>query len=283
MKISHFLETTIKAGVITIDTNEKIKTYREEYEKIKRQIKLSVYRVGTKTVVHGKIPSSIKDVYYDTLIELYKEGKSLEDTHIKIFSNSPSFVYFLAYVFYNLEDPEMDPAVKGMIVDQFHKKIPKNNLTADITAKKIGKEVLHGEPVIRNPYGIPLLDKTLYFTIFKLMETYSDDDRRSLTKLKNRTSQVFPSYIKLESSIASFEKMMIYREKMKMEMQKKVAKEKLGNTAIAKEAEAKIDQGKNVAIRHLKAGGSSVRIRETSNVNRIKASSSTINKIKKMK
>ena len=159
MKLEQFLESPSPKGGIKIPTNELITKHRESYNKVKGKIRSNVYTTDRKTyIVLVRIPSGeVKDFNYDCIIQFNKIGNSLEDSDIKIFSNSPSFVFSFAYVFYHIADE----GSTGMIADKFAKLIPEKRLTADITKDKIGKEVLHGEPVTRNPYGIPLLDKTL--------------------------------------------------------------------------------------------------------------------------
>ena len=92
-----------------------------------------------------------------------------------------------------------------MIADKFAKLIPEKRLTADITKDKIGKEVLHGEPVTRNPYGIPLLDKTLYLAIFHILEKYN---AKSLPRQSRMINEKF-----LINNVKSFDKTMLLREK----------------------------------------------------------------------
>lgn len=178
MKLKRFLSDnfSLGKGSIKIPAEELINKYRNNYhEAIKKGLKFptDLYWIAKESVVvvHVKVPSeSVKNFYYDVLIQFEKDGKDFEDCHIKIFSNSPSFVYTYAYVFYHLEDDEREG--KGMIIDDYDKKIPKERLLVSGAENKLDKEVLHGYPTVRNPYGLPLFDKTVYYAIFNIIENF---------------------------------------------------------------------------------------------------------------
>ena len=138
---------------------------------------------GDTLTVHVKVPSkSLKKFYYDVLFELVpiNGAKTIEDCHVKIFSNSPSFVYSYAYVFYHL-DPDSDGVTSGstgksrktpgMLINRLYRKIPMNRLLIPGTENKYGDRVLNEPPVIRNPYNLPLFDSSLYLAIHYLEDT----------------------------------------------------------------------------------------------------------------
>lgn len=274
MYLEKFLESPNPRGGIKIPTNELITKYREKYEKIKRNIKSNVYTLDRKKFyVLVRIPSAeVKDFTYDVVIEFTSVGKSLEESHIKIFSNSPSFVYSFAYVFYHLEDE----GNVGMIIDKFEKHIPKERLAADITDKKIGKEVLHGKPVHRNPFGIPLLDKTLYYAVFHILDKYT---KITLIQNSRRVNEQF-----FINNVKSFEKTMLLREKMLQGQKKEKIRRIVRNPKVAQELERRIDQGNNVVVHNVKrTHDNKVRVTPSKNVTRVKAAKTSITKIKKMK
>ncbi len=93
MKLEQFLESPSPKGGIKIPTNELITKHRESYNKVKGKIRSNVYTTDRKTyIVLVRIPSGeVKDFNYDCIIQFNKIGNSLEDSDIKIFSNSPSF------------------------------------------------------------------------------------------------------------------------------------------------------------------------------------------------
>jgi hypothetical protein len=206
------------------------------------------------------------------LIQFTSLGKTIEESDIKIFSNSPSFIYSFAYVFYHLD---VD-GTKNMIIDEFDKHIPKERLLADISSEKIGEEVLHGEPVTRNPYGLPLFDKTLYFAVFHILEKYD------VAKIKRYARPINKKF--LIDNIKSFDKTMLLREKMAIEAKKKEIRSTVTNKGLKKDAIDKLDQGMNVNIRYnKKVRGGVIKSKPSTNVTRTKAASTSIDKIKKMK
>lgn len=174
MKLRNFLSDnfSVGKGAIKLPIESLLEDYREGYKKLEKKPKVAVFKMTStgSTVAHVEIPSqTIEGFHYDVILELnIDNAKDYEDCHIKVFSNSPSFVYSYAYVFYHYEDTEL--GVKGMIIDKYHQKIPKANLMPKVANASVPEEVLTHKPVMRNPLGIPLFDKTTYYAVFALME-----------------------------------------------------------------------------------------------------------------
>ena len=177
MKLKRFMSDTLSfgKGAVKIPSAELIEEFKHKYDILADKglkFKISVYRLipSNTIVVHTKVPSeTVHGFYYDVLLELTSNGaKDFEECDIKIFSNCPSFVYTYAYVFYHLEDDEAK--TKGIIIDQYEKKIPRENLIITGASKKLTEEILHGRPVVRNPYGLPLFDKSVYYAIFNMVD-----------------------------------------------------------------------------------------------------------------
>lgn len=273
MILNRFLEFPSSKGSVKIPTNELIGKYKEDYKAVKSKISAKIYKIGNEYFAHVLIPSgSVDKFFYDVLIQFTSLDKTLEDSHIKIFSNSPSFVYSFAYVFYNLDVDGQ----KNMIADDMDKLIPKNRLTADITDKKIDDEVLEHAPVTRNPYGLPLFDKTLYFGVFYILEKYDPQKFKRYARVVNNKFLI--------DNIKSFEKTMLLREKMLIEAKKKEINQVVANKTVKKEAKERLDQGMNVSIRYnKKVRGGVIKSKPSSNIRKIKAASTSINEIKKMK
>lgn len=212
MQLKKFLSDNIPLGkgAIKIPAAELIERYRKQYDAMKAQhmqFKHDAHYVmpGGRVVVHIKVPSeSVPNFYYDVLLELkaVNHSKQFEDCHIKIFSNCPSFVYTYAYVFYHLNDPDLDST--NLIIDRFDQKIPKDRLMVKGAEKKLGEEVLTNSPVVRNPYGLPLFDKSVYYAIFYLMENLNFDRVIYNKKIITETQ--------LLKSIPDFEKLMTNRK-----------------------------------------------------------------------
>lgn len=269
MKLKRFLSDSISfgKGSVKIPSAEIIEKFKNQYDAMLTRglkFKVSIYRPigGNGIIVHTKVPSETVDgFYYDVLIELISNGATdFEECDIKIFSNSPSFVYTYAYVFYNLEDDESKS--KGLIIDEYHKKIPKDNIMITGTSKKLSEEILHGKPIIRNPFGIPLFDKSIYYAIFNMVDKL-DFNITIHSKKLIRQKQLF-------DLVEDFETLMIHRKSLADKNREKKKLEKLAIEKTFKKVESKIDT--------LSRGNS------TKIVNKIKEKkSSSVNKTNKVK
>lgn len=218
MRLSKFLQDTISfsSGSVKIPLKSQIDTYREKYEALikDKQIRHDIYRImpGNRFIVHIKIPSSsLEQFYYDVLLELTPTDRSpsLEDCEVQFFSNSPSFVYGgYAYLFYHMDingENRKNSKAKGMMIDIFRTKIPRENLLVPGSASKLGKEAVGTEPEVRNPMGIAIPDSSIYYAIFHLLDEVSYNEvfgsRKTLTE-----RQLF-------HSISDFDHLMVERKR----------------------------------------------------------------------
>lgn len=243
MLLKNFLadELQVKKGSVKMPIKSLVDQYKERYEEMaqdtSRPFSYMVYRTtpGGRIIVHVKVPSrSLTKFYYDVLLELEPTDKatSIRDCHVKFFSNSPSFIYSYAYVFYHLDPgdsstPKGRRSRSGMIIDTFTKKIPRDRLLMPGTEKKIGDKVLKNEPVVRNPLGLPYLDSSIYVAIFYLEDITTLP--QILSQRNYRTeSQIF-------NSVADFDKLMADRKRVALrEKNQAVAKQKRENTEVRK-------------------------------------------------
>lgn len=241
MQLKRFLSDSISfgKGSVKIPSAEIIEKFKDQYDAMVAKglrFKVTIYRPigGDGVVVHTKVPSeTVEGFYYDVLIELISNGaKDFEECDIKIFSNSPSFVYTYAYVFYNLEDDETK--TKGMIIDEYHKKIPRDNIMLTGTSTKLSEEILHGKPVVRNPFGIPLFDKSIYYAIFNMVDKL-DFNITIHSKKLIRQKQLF-------DLITDFETLMIHRKSLVDKSRERKKREKLEIEKKFKTAETKLDK-----------------------------------------
>ena len=214
---------TLKKGSIKLPVGGFIHMNLEKYQEMKKNTNKpflhTSYLVtpGDTLTVHVKVPSkTLKKFYYDVLFELtpIQGASSIRDCHVKIFSNSPSFVYSYAYVFYHL-DPEDNEGPKesskkrrtpGMIMNRLYRKIPINRLLMPGTEDKYGDKVLQEPPVIRNPYNLPMFDSSLYMAIHYL------EDVTTLSELKSKAKRITEN--QLLSSVADFESLMEERKRV---------------------------------------------------------------------
>lgn len=237
MKLQSFMNDNlpVQKGSVKIPIKGLIETYRDDYYKMKAIKKIdcthTVYRMpDDTTIVHVKVPSgTVKNFYYDVLYELSYTNttKDILDCEVKIFSNSPSFVYTYAYVFYHMGATEGVAAPTGMLINRTTQKIPKDRLLIREAEKKLGKEPLREPPVVRNVLGLPLFDKSLYFALFYLL------DNSSLPAI--RMSAKKTTWNKLLNDIPEFETLMFDRKKMeRAQREKEAAKRKSIQKAIRK-------------------------------------------------
>ena len=219
MKLKAFMADTfsVSKGAVRINTKGIIEDYRERYDvMVKNQKKVphaDTYTVtpGNRVIVHIKIPSeTIDGLFYDVLLELSAEktAVSFEECDIKIFSNSPSFVYSVAYIFAHWDPDAQKPTEKGkgMMIDTLKGKLPRDRMLIPGVEKKLGKKPIHDPPEIRNPMGLPLFDKSIYFAIFYMM------DNMAFHQVMNNHRFCTTQYV--FNSVTEFDKLMMERKRM---------------------------------------------------------------------
>lgn len=224
MKLDNFLKdsASIQKGAVKLPIKGMIEQYRERYNNLVKsgaKFRHQVYKTspGGRTIVHVKCPSeSVSNFFYDVLLELeYSDLTTrLEDCDVKIFSNCPSFVYTYAYVFYHYGSVEQSTKTKnaierkkgatGMIINMLAKKIPADRLLVPGSEERLGDAVLDNAPVVRNPAGLPLLDKSLYHAIFYLQ------DNVPLRVIKS--SKTYRTEAQIFASVADFDALMANRK-----------------------------------------------------------------------
>lgn len=216
MKLRNFMMDTLNVG-IKIPTRPLIEGYRERYQSLikTKQFSHTIYTVmpGNRTMVHIKVPSeTIDGFFYDVVFELShpKEvGNSVLDCDVKFFSNCPSYVYTLQYVMSHYY-----PDAKGRMNRG-------DNLAIAGLSRTLGPQPSKDKPVVRNPLGIPMLDKSLYFGIFYMESTLTWDAIKSVHN--NITLG------QLMVSIPEFDHLMVERKRLEnaQKVEKETAKKEL--------------------------------------------------------
>ena len=237
MQLKQFLSDniTLGKGAVKIPAGEMIEKYRKQYDAMKTRnlkFKHEVHALmpGARAIVHVKVPSeTVDNFFYDVVIEFDpfingnvagKRAHSFEDCHVKVFSNCPSFVYTYAYVFYHMKDPERGS--DSMIIDKFNQKIPKDRLMIKGLEKSLGEKPLTDDPVVRNPYGLPLFDKSIYYAIFYIIETLNVD--RTVYNKRMITEKQFLQ------GIPDFDYLMTLRKSQEQKMRERKRKETRAKT-----------------------------------------------------
>lgn len=239
---------SVGKGSIKIPMKGFIEEMHERYDEMsKNNVKPflhAVYTVtpGDRMIVHVKVPSRslATKFYYDVLLELepLKNAVTIRDCHVKIFSDSPSFVYSYAYVFYHLDpngqtiDPKKTRKGPGLLINKLQGKIPADRLLMPAAEKKLGDEVLKNPPVVRNPHNLPLFDSSIYLAIIYL------EDVTTLPQLQRQAKRITEN--QLMSSIPEFDKLMEERKKIARKESDKKKQERAKIQATFKEHETKL-------------------------------------------
>lgn len=236
MKLKEFLSDTLSVGKgsVRIPISNMVTIHRSKYNELAKKASKpfhhEIYTItpGNRKIIHVKVPSeTVNDFYYDVLLELTPEdsSSSLADCHVKIFSNCPSFVYTSAYIFAHW-DPDASRAskspVKGMMIDLFKRKLPRDRLLLPGAEQKLGEQPIHDKPTTRNPMGFPMFDKSLYYATFYVLENVT------LEKLQTTHNNI--TELQLYANIMDFDTLMTKRKiqaekdkRTKEENQKKLA------------------------------------------------------------
>lgn len=248
MKLRAFMSDTMQPakGAMKISTKGIIEGYRERYDAlIKRpeaKFHVQTYRVSPnhQIMVHVKVPSeTVNKLHYDVLLALSPEKGTMDllDCDVKIFSNCPSFVYSVAYIFAHW-DPDAKPGIttkgKGMMIDTLKGKLPRDRMLIPGTEKKLGKQPVHDPPVVRNPLGLPLFDKSIYYAIFYLQDNVPYD---RIIRTHNNVSMA-----RVVASVEDFERLMSYRRKLEQEQKRQKALQQKSTDRDSRTIERNLDK-----------------------------------------
>ena len=221
-----------KGSTVKIPVGGVVSEYRQRYDALvkdpNRRFRHDVYmiRPGDIPVIHVKVPSeSIKTepFYYDVLIQLEPNPDSISfrDCDVRVFSNCPSYVYSgLGYIHshWNTEEQGGRPS---MMIDSLKGKLPRENLLVKGSEKQLGYKATHKEPVVRNPMGLPIFDKSLYYAIF-----YIEDN---LSLLGVKSSHHYVSQSQMVANVSSFDHLMAERKRAEHRDQERRNKDKHRN------------------------------------------------------
>lgn len=248
MKLRAFMSDTMQPakGAMKVSTKGIIEGYRERYDAlIKRpeaKFQVQTYKVSPnhQIMVHVKVPSeTVNKLHYDVLLALSPEKGAMDllDCDVKIFSNCPSFVYSVAYIFAHW-DPDAKPGTTtkgtGMMIDTLKGKLPRDRMLIPGTEKKLGKQPVHDPPVVRNPLGLPLFDKSIYYAIFYLQDNVPYDQ---IIRTHNNVSMA-----RVVASVEDFERLMSYRRKLEQEQKRQKALQQKSTDKDSRTIERNLDK-----------------------------------------
>lgn len=248
MKLRAFMSDTMQPakGAMKVSTKGIIEGYRERYDAlIKRpeaKFQVQTYKVSPnhQIMVHVKVPSeTVNKLHYDVLLALSPEKGTMDllDCDVKIFSNCPSFVYSVAYIFAHW-DPDAKPGTttkgKGMMIDTLKGKLPRDRMLIPGTEKKLGKQPVHDPPVVRNPLGLPLFDKSIYYAIFYLQDNVPYEQ---IIRTRNNVSMA-----RVVASVEDFERLISYRRKLEQEQKRQKALQQKSTDKDSRTIERNLDK-----------------------------------------
>ena len=217
---------SIRPGSVKLPIKGLVDGYRARYsELIKRaRFHVQLYNISGTTYMHVKVPSeTVKNVNYDVVLEFLRKGKDLMDSEVRVFSNSPAFVYYYAYALYHYGE---DITQRRTIFNR--RRPPTDSQLIPILLEHLPDASLTNPPEVRNPAQIPLPDKSVYFALLYLM---------SLNPALIAQSGQHITEDQLRTSVAVFDKL--------MDLRKREANKQRAETARKRaEEEAKIEKPK---------------------------------------
>lgn len=248
MKLRAFMSDTMQPakGAMKVSTKGIIEGYRERYDALIKRTRskfhVQTYKVSpnNQIMVHVKVPSeTVNKLHYDVLLALSPEKGTMDllDCDVRIFSNCPSFVYSVAYIFAHW-DPDAKAGTntkgKGMMIDTLKGKLPRNRMLIPGTEKKLGSQPVHEPPVVRNPLGLPLFDKSIYYAIFYLQDNVPYNQ---IIHTRNNVSMA-----RVVASVEDFERLMSYRKKLEQDQRRQKALQQKSTDKDSRTIERNLDK-----------------------------------------
>lgn len=138
--------SNLSKGQSSVSVKYILQGLQQNYEKIKPKIKVNGHQQDSdSTTFFFSIPSIDKStIFYDIVLWLKTKEKLLLDTQIKVFSNSPVFVYNFCYTFYQ----------SGSL----------------LYPEKYSNDFKVLPPRIRNPWNLHSFDKHIFAAILFIKE-----------------------------------------------------------------------------------------------------------------
>lgn len=158
---------SIRPGSVRLPIRGLVEDYRRRYVELTKSSRFHVqlYNISGTTYLHVKVPSeTVKNVHYDVVLELLRRGDDIQGSEVRVFSNSPAFIYYYAYALYHYGE---DITQRRTIFNR--RRPPVNSQLIPLLLEHLPDAALTDPPEVRNPAQIPLPDKSIYFAIFYLM------------------------------------------------------------------------------------------------------------------
>lgn len=193
--INQYLKNPMGAGSSLAPSQAVKDKYNKEFKDIRSKMKCYWYKVEDSSIAHVLIPSeSTEGLNYDVVFEFgdISNARDIKDTPIKVFSNSPSFIFTYAKVFKD----------QGLLCSWLE--------------DKYVDKVLQLDPTTRNRYKIVSYEKSLYLACLYIASN------RSIALSVNMNAITFTNYEQVATRISSERALKNRRNRI----QKKAKKEK---------------------------------------------------------
>lgn len=164
--IKDFLNNPGGKGNAALNIKSVKEGFTARYEKIVKNIDYQIFLVKKDVYILVNIPSSVQGIKYDILVKFTETSKSagtsIADYDMKLFSNSPSFLYTYAYAY------------------------DKQGLFLTDCKRKLSAQMLKDIAKSKNPYGILSYD----FSIFAALHFIVSNDYLSLDTINQYGKKV---------------------------------------------------------------------------------------------
>lgn len=235
--IKEFFNNPAGKGSAVLNINATKNKFQEKYNQIHKRISHKSFFVKDDIYILVNIPSSVEGIMYDVLMKFEKNKKSIGttilDMEMRLFSNSPSFLYTYANAY------------------------DKQKLFIKECKKKLSPKMLSDIAKTRNPYGVLSYDFSIYSALWYILSNgYTNIDDLKMTDNINCNLSTVLNYVKDAELLQKNRK--VQKDYNKMVEQEKLKKNK--NKAIKGNKELPKDEP---ALKEVKSVKNTVHIKKS--------------------
>lgn len=235
--IKEFFNNPAGKGSAVLNINATKNKFQEKYNQIHKRISHKSFFVKDDIYILVNIPSSVEGIMYDVLMKFEKNKKSIGttilDMEMRLFSNSPSFLYTYANAY------------------------DKQKLFIKECKKKLSPKMLSDIAKTRNPYGVLSYDFSIYSALWYVLSNgYTNIDDLKMTDNINCNLSTVLNYVKDAELLQKNRK--VQKDYNKMVEQEKLKKNK--NKAIKGNKELPKDEP---ALKEVKSVKNTVHIKKS--------------------
>lgn len=235
--IKEFFNNPAGKGSAVLNINATKNKFQEKYNQIHKRISHKSFFVKDDIYILVNIPSSVEGIMYDVLMKFEKNKKSIGttilDMEMRLFSNSPSFLYTYANAY------------------------DKQKLFIKECKKKLSPKMLSDIAKTRNPYGVLSYDFSIYSALWYVLSNgYTNIDDLKMTDSINCNLSTVLNYVKDAELLQKNRK--VQKDYNKMVEQEKLKKNK--NKAIKGNKELPKDEP---ALKEVKSVKNTVHIKKS--------------------